>query len=576
MKPVLRNMLWLFLAVICVTASLAAADTVIKGVVTDDAGKPVRGAVVRVSAGIKTVSRYTQANGRYEIAVPAGRYEVAASTLGFSVKRTTVDTTQPGDTNFTLSPRWDVTRLTGAEIEQLIPNDAPGKMLKGGCTSCHDLSTLLKRRGQTVAEWKSFLPTMTNGRRDQPNLSPAMLDALSAALAKYFGPDAQYFGPDADPPTKEQVKVPQLSDEVLKATFSEWTVPTGANAFPHSIAIDNKRGIAWFGEVGNYGLDPANCALFTENGTAPGADCGANHIGRFDVKTEQITEFRAPHPHTGAIAKDGRVYFAEAMRNDTSPNLAMIDPVTNQITYYKFHTTSLHGTHLHTPIVDHTGNVWLSGGMGEVIRFDVETHEFKSYKFPLPAKYPENAAAFWEQAPGEPERTPRGMTYHVSEDSKGGIWASLSDMGMLVRVDPTTGETKEYSTNATNARGLVVDHNDNVWFAAYLDHKIGKLDPKTGAIKMYQPPTLGGAPYGIIEEKRTGYIWYADQTGDNITRFDPKTEKFVEYPLPNPTHPSTPRFIDVDDQGRIFFTEYWSGRIGILDTGEGSKLQATR
>src|ERR1039458_6342995 len=103
MKPVLRNMVWLFLAVICVTASLSAADTVIKGIVTDDAGKPVRGAVVRVSAGIKTVSRYTQANGRYEIAVPAGRYEVAASTLGLSVKKTTVDTTQPGDTNFTLS-----------------------------------------------------------------------------------------------------------------------------------------------------------------------------------------------------------------------------------------------------------------------------------------------------------------------------------------------------------------------------------------------------------------------------------------------------------------------------------------
>ena len=137
---------------------------------------------------------------------------------------------------------------------------------------------------------------------------------------------------------------------------NEWTVPTKADAFPHSIAIDSQRGIAWFGEVGNRGLDPAKCALFTPAGTARGADCGSNHIGRFDVKTEKLTEFAAPHPHTGAIAKDGRVYFAEAMRNDAAPNLAVIDPVTNQITFFKAPQNSDgRGMHVHTPIVSETG-----------------------------------------------------------------------------------------------------------------------------------------------------------------------------------------------------------------------------
>jgi hypothetical protein len=47
------------------------------------------------------------------------RYEVSASAFGFVVKRQTKDTAQPGDTNFTLTPKWDATRLSGAEIDRL-------------------------------------------------------------------------------------------------------------------------------------------------------------------------------------------------------------------------------------------------------------------------------------------------------------------------------------------------------------------------------------------------------------------------------------------------------------------------
>ena len=577
MKAVLHNIMWVFLAVLCVTASLAAADTVIKGVVTDSAGKPVRGAVVKADLGIKSVSDFSQKDGRYEIAVPAGSYDVSASAFGYATKRVSKDSSQPGDTNFTLAVKWDVTRLSGAEIEQLLPNDPDAKMLKGGCTSCHDLSTLLRRRGQTAAEWKSFLPTMTAGKRDQPQFSPAHLDALSAALAKYFGPDANFFGPDAEPPSPAQVHHPEIADEVLKSTIVEWTTPSGNLGFPHSIEVDPKRGIAWFSEVGNLGLDPAKCGLFTPaTPDAPGAECGHNNIGRFDIKTEKISEFKAPHPHTGAVAPDGRVYYAEGMRNNTSPNVAVIDPDTNKINFFKY-PGSLVGTHLHTPMIDRKGTLWLSGGMGVIIRFDTETHDFKTFKFPLPAKYPETAGALWEHMATDPDALPRCATYHVAEDSKGNIWASVSDLGMLVQLDPNTGATKEYFPPSSMERGLYVDQYDNVWFSAYLDHKLGKLDPKTGGFKLYQPPTAGATPYGVIEEKKTGYIWYADQTGDHITRFDPKTEKFVEYPLPNPVHPSTPRFIDVAPDGKVWFTEYWTGRIGYVDpNGAASKQMAAK
>ena len=55
--------------------------------------------------------------------------------------------------------------------------------------------------------------------------------------------------------------------------------------------------------------------------------------------------------------------------------------------------------------------------------------------------------------------------------------------------------------------------------------------------------------------------------GGQITRFDPKTEQFVEYPIA--TKRAYPRFLGVDSKGRVWFSEFLSPKIGVLDP-EGS------
>ena len=90
---------------------------------------------------------------------------------------------------------------------------------------------------------------------------------------------------------------------------------------------------------------------------------------------------------------------------------------------------------------------------------------------------------------------------------------------------------------------------------------------------MYQPPTAKARPYGLIQDRKTGSIWFADFAGNNITRFDPKTEQFVEYPVP--TRGAYPRFMGLDSRGRIWFGEWWSKKLGMLDP-EGSQKLATR
>ena len=75
-------------------------------------------------------------------------------------------------------------------------------------------------------------------------------------------------------------------------------------------------------------------------------------------------------------------------------------------------------------------------------------------------------------------------------------------------------------------------------------------------------------------DKATGYIWCADVNGNNITRFDPKTEPFVEYPIPSAD--AVPRFIDVDSgTGKVWFTEFFTGKIGVLDPGDSVRQVAS-
>src|SRR6266478_6673537 len=87
-------------AVMCLAATLFAADAVIHGVVKDSAGKPVRGAIVKATAGNLSISGYSQNDGRYEISVPAGTYDISVDAYGFGPKRQSKDASQAGETNF--------------------------------------------------------------------------------------------------------------------------------------------------------------------------------------------------------------------------------------------------------------------------------------------------------------------------------------------------------------------------------------------------------------------------------------------------------------------------------------------
>jgi len=88
---------------------------------------------------------------------------------------------------------------------------------------------------------------------------------------------------------------------------------------------------------------------------------------------------------------------------------------------------------------------------------------------------------------------------------------------------------------AASAHGLTRDAEGNLWFDIDPGRRsLGKLDPKTEKITVYQTPNdmspLGGAVTLDVDGK--GKIWASAPNG--VLQFDPKEEKFTEFKSKSP------------------------------------------
>ena len=123
-------------------------------------------------------------------------------------------------------------------------------------------------------------------------------------------------------------------------------------------------------------------------------------------------------------------------------------------------------------------------------------------------------------------------------DLDGNLWFTSNAPNKLVtigRVDTKTGKVKFLKVDradgrAANAHGLTMDPQGNFWFDVDPGRRsLGKLDPKTEKITVYQPPQnmspLGGAVTLDVDGK--GKVWASSP--DGVLQFDPVTEKFTDF-----------------------------------------------
>ena len=166
-----------------------------------------------------------------------------------------------------------------------------------------------------------------------------------------------------------------------------------------------------------------------------------------------------------------------------------------------------------------------------------------------------------KEFPVRMQTAPHGL----KEDKDGNIWFTGNHLGLIGKLDPKTGKVTEYKTTAKDPHTLAIDPSGIVWFTAQVANTLGRLDPKTGAIKLVHPPTDKARPYGMAVNSK-GQVFFVEFGSNKVATIDDNMQ-IKEYPLPDPA--ARPRRIAIDDQDIIWYTDFARGYLGRLDPATG-------
>jgi virginiamycin B lyase len=148
----------------------------------------------------------------------------------------------------------------------------------------------------------------------------------------------------------------------------------------------------------------------------------------------------------------------------------------------------------------------------------------------------------------------------------GSIWWTGMFADRIGRLDPRTGAMKEFPVPAgSNPHGLVEDRGGNIYFTAINGHYIGRLDPKTGAVTQH---TVADAnpnarnPHTPILDQR-GTLWFTMQSG-HVGRLIPESNELKIVAPPSGAN-SYPYGIQINSQGVPWYVDFRGNRIASID-----------
>lgn len=110
--------------------------------------------------------------------------------------------------------------------------------------------------------------------------------------------------------------------------------------------------------------------------------------------------------------------------------------------------------------------------------------------------------------------------------------------------------------------------NENIWIAATWTGHIILFDPKTGyfsefiEIPNWKTEDVFGSMVWDMEFDKNGDLWFTDQLNNAIWRYFVNDKKFEMYKIP--TRGAYPSSIAFDSQNRVWFSEIFGKKLGML------------
>ena len=510
----------------------------VQGVVNDAAGKPVAGAMVKLTNADRrlTFMVVSQDQGRFQAGdLPAGQYTVQGIGAGFESNKSApvsveggksakVDLALANRQGALLPPAWPhrLPEEQISKVSQTLPAGDGESLVAARCTTCHNTQRIVVKR-TPLAEWQHTIERMRGMMAIQniPDISNDDAAKIANYLAANFKPDQPY-----DPNGR-------LPRELLTGKAMKYRAVTydlvNHYAEPHDTAAD-PSGNAWVAER-------------------------AGKLGRFDPKTYEFVEISPPPGPAAAnrqrlgnpqIDKNGILWVADG------PNGRWLSYDTKYDKFASFQWPKGHGNAGgNSMAVAPDGKIYATGLGKEVRMLDPATAEYKFFESPS-AKGPKEPGAY-------------GLT--VSGD--GAVWWAEDNIDLMARIDPVTGKVDEYKIPYEGGhafpRRMGADAHGDVWVALWQAGKLMKIDHKTKEMKIFSPPTANAGAYSVVVDKKNDLVWMSEHKVDKIARFNPKTEEWVEFPLPESQ--SDPRRVDIDptNPNRVFFSGNTAGRVGFVE-----------
>lgn len=170
--------------------------------------------------------------------------------------------------------------------------------------------------------------------------------------------------------------------------------------------------------------------------------------------------------------------------------------------------------------------------------------------------------------PEEKRAGPQG----IAADREGNIWFAANIGGYIGKLNPNTGKVTVFNMpdpQAGDPLSLAFDSKGILWFTVKNANMVGKLDPASGQIALKEVPTKRALPFGIQVLKR-GIPVFCEFGTNKLGAIDPNTFRIQELFLPPTVRPR--QLFAAADDNTIFFTDYRDGNLGKFDISVGASV----
>ena len=512
------------IAVPCSAAAQAAAPSALRGAVSSAEEGAMEGVLVsaKKAGSTITVTVVSDAKGRY--AFPAaklnpGRYALRIRAVGYDLEGPSAVDVPAGR-----AASLDLKLKKTADLAAQLSNgewmaSIPGSdQQKGLLLNCVGCHTL-ERVVRSTYDADSFIKTVLPRMQGYVNQSIPQHPQLRKAerLMEERG--------------DQRVQVYRSTAEFLatinRSASLKWSYVLKTHPRPSGRAT---RVVYTEYDLPRETVEPHD-VIVDRDGIAWYSSFGEQYLGRLDPKTGEVREFsidmHKPGFPTGLLGlrsdRDGNLWLG----NMYQATILRFDRKAGKFTAWQLppeQNIDAAQVNMVSPQYSHVdGKVWTqNNGFAGVHRLDLATGKIET----------------WEPFKAAPKGEPHNI-YDVIPDSNNNAWFTDFRWRHIGRIDAKSGEVKLFEVPAKSAvvaprRGMM-DSRDRLWFAQYRGDKIAVLDTKTGEFRDWAVTPRWSSPYDVMID-RNEEAWTGSMITDFITRVDTKSGQSVNYLLPRKTN----------------------------------------